>query len=377
MARLKEAGGVRLQANGHHLLVQLPDGRVWLNRLNLSQAGRWAQLTDAWVVKPLTQGGRFLVGSNWISAVVSHTDLVAIARDGSLWRAQHPEDIPNHWRSPSANQPPIAMARLGTDGDWKLAVGYGDAIILLKQDGTLWRCQTNLDRFGRPLPAGPEIQRLGSDADWQDGFRLEWGAGLRKRDGTAMVLQSFANKRRPHIVLEEPLIAERAAYMDQRVEGDWGSMFVPRIGHVRMAVLADGSLRLIGRWEANPASTSGWQMAPLDVRLGQDQDWVALAGRADLTPLVTLKANGTLWRWNLGNDPVNRPEAAVPQPLSHQSDWIAVLEFMGGLLGLSADGELWFWRLAPGYLRSSGGAWEPLLRPSRKPQRLGNVLGPG
>ena len=87
---------------------------------------------------------------------------------------------------------------------------------------------------------------------------------------------------------------------------------------------------------------------------------------------VTLKADGTLWKWNFnrygyGNRP--RPlnlSAASATRLGTHSDWVAVGQMMGGMFRSAADGNLWLWQSErPDYYR---GDIPPLLAPTRQPQ---------
>jgi len=119
-----------------------------------------------------------------------------------------------------------------------------------------------------------------------------------------------------------------------------------------------------------------------------------VAGRGE--KVVTLKNDGTLWCWNFPHNYWNELNRARYEPamiqtqpvrLGTHADWLAVTEAPGGIVSLAADGSLWYWpldsaqRFASDY--GNGNYWdennnrylEPLLDISRKPQRLGKVLG--
>ena len=57
-----------------------------------------------------------------------------------------------------------------------------------------------------------------------------------------------------------------------------------------------------------------------------------------------------------------------------RSDWLAVSGEWGGAISLAADGSLWLWRAEEIYGQQS---FLPLLRPTRRPQLIGNIFSKG
>jgi hypothetical protein len=90
--------------------------------------------------------------------------------------------------------------------------------------------------------------------------------------------------------------------------------------------------------------------------------------------LVTLKADGTLWRWQMPFDPVRHPESARAVPMSRHSDWLGLADGNEGVFSLAADGGLWLWDLkTDGFGLDGRQNLVILLAPSRFPKRLASV----
>ena len=89
---------------------------------------------------------------------------------------------------------------------------------------------------------------------------------------------------------------------------------------------------------------------------------------------MTLKADGSLWKWNFPDDPITEPESAAAVRLSEHSDWMAIAGEFGCVTSLAADGSLWFWQFDSRYFSPSDFGIPPLLCVSRKPQKIGNVF---
>jgi hypothetical protein len=107
------------------------------------------------------------------------------------------------------------------------------------------------------------------------------------------------------------------------------------------------------------------------VRLGEDNDWKAVVGM--YRPVFLLKANGALRKWDFPGDPAAPLYRARARRLGSHSDWVAICAHRGGLISLAADGSLWFRHFGP---QPWGSIIRPLLAASRRPQLIGNVLGP-
>lgn len=110
----------------------------------------------------------------------------------------------------------------------------------------------------------------------------------------------------------------------------------------------------------------------MDVRLGKETNWLAVAGNE--SAVVTLKADGTLWKWEFPSDPVNRPWTARAAKLSTHSDWVGITQEMGGVIGLAADGSLWLWRFEPRRSYSPDFLSHALLAPTRRPLKIASIF---
>jgi hypothetical protein len=67
-------------------------------------------------------------------------------------------------------------------------------------------------------------------------------------------------------------------------------------------------------------------------------------------------------------------QSVTPIRLGTHSDWIAIASGYGYILGLAADGGLWYWPIKDSWSYRYNNNFMPLLDISHKPQYLGNVF---
>jgi ABC-type transport system involved in multi-copper enzyme maturation permease subunit len=367
---------VRLSDESFNIAVQFPDGRNWASRLTLSTPDWAAMLTGDWKVAAVPGTSGYLDGTNWSSVARSHRDTLGIRSDGSLWVSERPEPLPTAGLfRPSPNSP---MIRLGQDADWKAVTAYGSSAFLLKTNGTLWRLGTSRGSWKNwPGFAAFAPERLGSDSDWARVVRMQFGGLVfEKFDGRVWVWPSSTRAGfvdAEMIRLDADTSLERASYLDGQK-----SAASPWLGRqFRLGVGEDGSLRVIAY--GGVVSQAGglqrnWGLILQNISLGEETNWLALAdNRHDV---VALKTDGTLWHLDFPTDPVTKPEGFTARPLSRHSDWVALTGAMDGVVALAADGSLWFWAMEGRTYYPSAFTLQPLLAASRRPQLVGNVLGP-
>ena len=371
VALLKSPQGVVLRNEFANLIVQLADGRVWSDRIMPTVPSLGAMLSGDAKLVELFPGGRFLDGTNWMSVAFCNPDVVAIQRDGSLWVSEQPEKWSMFWQQRSAsNRGPIELVRLGDRNDWKSVAGISPPAFLLKTDGTLWRLGQGRAEMRTNWPGLRAFQpvRLGIDSDWSELVCSDYQIWCRKADGRAWVAgRYFGGETKPgSLQFDKDTTFLRAP---ERDGGQWrGIVWInsPRGGRFEVALRDDGTLRVLGKWRGSLSGKS--QFVSADVQLGAHSDWLAVAGNNDM--VVTLKADGSLWKWDFPDDPVTKPNTARAKRLSSHSDWVAVGQDYDGIISLAADGSLWAWQ----YGRRMASQFSLHLAPSRKPQLIGNVL---
>jgi hypothetical protein len=159
-------------------------------------------------------------------------------------------------------------------------------------------------------------------------------------------------------------------------------------------VFEDGTFRQIASYDwipapkglskltgTHPAYYSSSIYVRKDGQIGKQTNWLAVAANKNVA--VTLRADGTLWKWTvvLPGDGYRGEYFVIPSDLtktlptglSTHSDWVAVGEMMGGIVSLAADGSLYLWRFESPVNYDS--EWNgPLLDVSRRPVLLGNVF---
>ncbi len=355
---------VKLRVEGWKPLVELPDGRTWA-----SHGGRWTKNSGI-IMGAGEFNGEFLEGTNWVKAVGTYRDLVALRRDGSLWVTEQSQQIP---AAPHSAPARTRLMRVGTDHDWTNVVPYQFAMaLLLKSDGTLWQFGTNRWSTNQPFPGLRAFtpERLGTNTDWAD-FSMQGGRILfHQRDGGLWVSPKYSKADTNTLALNAAVTLFRAPDLELTeqsvVQVAW------KRGPLQVAVLPDGTFRAVGSWRSltNRYGRQSWGMGKSNTRIGSETNWLALAAR-DHGIAVTLKGDGTLWSWEFPDDPALRPDTASAKQIGSHSDWIAVSVGWGGLFSLARDGSLWLWQF-----ESIHWDWDrhTLLRPSRRPQRLGNIF---
>ena len=373
-ARLKSPQGVMLRNEYASLVVQLPDGRVWANRFSPAVPSLSAMLSGDWKMVEIYPGGRFLEGTNWTSVAFCYLDVVAIQRDGSLWVSEQPENPSMFWRQRGAsNREPIKLVRFGDSNDWKSVAGHHPAVFLLKTDGTLWRLgPARVDvRTNWPGLRAFQPERLGTDSDWAELACDDNQIWFRKADGRTWVNAGYWGRSEPESLrFDDETNFTRAPYRDGRGWRGLAWVNSPRGYQLAVGLREDGTLRIRGQW--GWSKTGKWEFIGADIKLGEESNWLALAGNNGV--LVTLKADGSLWKWEFPDDSVTKPNTARATRLGSHSDWVAVVQNFGGIFSLAGDGSLWLWQCGRQNYSPREFALPPLLAPSRKPQLIGNIF---
>ncbi len=349
---LPPAQTATLKSDGTTLIVQLADGRVWKSHF----------IFFPMLFAPHASGGGYMPGTNWLSVDKCHSDFAGIQRDGSLWVL-----------SPAGPQ----WTRVGNENDWKSVVGsHGPQMFLLKTNGTLWSLGTNA--FSWTKQAWPGLaafapQRLGTDSDWAEIFSsANRRAFFRKTDGRVWITPAISLEEEK-MELRPGLTVQRAPYFDAYKTT---TELLGPIGFFSVGIRDDETFRLAARtgWLPRPGDRGPRKtgMTGADIPLDSETNWLAVAGNLD--HVVTLRSDGTLWKWTFPQYPKTDLNTVAAVQLNKHSDWVAIAPGMDGLISLAADGSLWFTQFERG--RSHRNQTPSLLRASRRPQFVGNIFAP-
>jgi len=377
-SRLSPSQGVMMWNNSENLVVQLPGGRIWTDRFAPTASSLAGMVAGDWKAVEVIPDGRFLEGSNWTSVAVCYREVAAIQKDGSLWVSEQPEQTSKFWwQRSAAKAQPIKMVRSGTDNGWKSVAGHNPPVFLLKTDGTLWRLGAERSNMRRPWPGlrAFEPERLGTDSDWAELSSVEGEIRLRKLDGQAWVGYSYdSGAVKPGLLrFDERTAIERTPINDGFKWRSLAWVYYPGFGSFRVGVDEGGVFRLWGGWQLPPEKKYGkHELRKVDVQLGKETNWLAVAGSG--YHIVTLKADGSLWKWDFPDDPMVKPDTAYATRLGTRSDWVAVSRVWGCVTSLAADGSLWLWEYESRRFSPEEFSMPPLLAASRKPQLIGNVF---
>ena len=282
------------------------------------------------------------------------------------------------------------LMQFGKETNWNSAVPFGRSVLLVKNDGTLWRWSgpTNFDSNHQHWPGLRAFapHQLGTESNWAEVFQYDYFPYLRKTDGSiwAWGRGDWNTNQSKQIILEPELVVQ--------------SVEVPGLGKFRsmadvsyrglfykVGIRGDGTLHIWAHLRSNDRSKYLlWE--PTDLQIGTGTKWMAAA--ASGSKLVTLKDDGSLWLWGFPESPQNLDrdqqeqefQSAQPVRLGTHSDWVAIAGRGGSIVSLAADGSLWYWPLEhPGYyFHYHDGVmskeFEPLLDIPRNPQFLANIF---
>jgi ABC-type transport system involved in multi-copper enzyme maturation permease subunit len=369
----------KLNSEYGDLLVQLPDGRVWFNNLSRdffgNQPSRWKEL---WLelVPPLPKSAgaqQFVAGSNWVSAmakhivfyqhyeeagnkpenhVVGYLDMVGVQADGTLWISDGKTN--GIWIGDKMN-------RFGDGTNWQQVVRSYAGVLLLKNDGTLWRRGTNNFGWNNWQTNWPSLRtyplhQIGTDSDWKE-IRGYWNTLVQKSDGSVW----SANVKDEH--WQDKF--HRETNLDQVSFQTLSSTGNGDMAYVR----PDGTLWMSGDYQQNGTNVySGF------VRVGTETNWTAVA--LTWNKMVALKSDGSLWQWAfnrtwnfINQENLFRLIQKPPMRVGIHNDWVAIADTWGDVTALTADGSLWLWPDREQYEQYT------LLKLPKQPQFLGNVFG--
>ncbi len=373
--------------NWENLIARLPDGRVRCDHLRYSEIMFDSHKFDLnrlkwlWVsmVDPLPRSagaGRFVAGSNYVSATVRHIDYettgkeanvtphvritgfldtVGVKADGTLWISDASSN--GAWTGDKMN-------RFGDATDWRQVVRLRDAILLLKTDGTLWSWGTNhfdLSHWQRHWPTLRNYQphQIGTAADWKEIYDGTWKRFIRKTDGS--VWKIGCDDKSGEYEFGRVTNLDQVSFRTLSFHND------DDMAYVR----PDGTL-----WVSWGQQQNGKDVSSGFIRAGTDTNWTAVM----LTwhRMVALKSDGSLWQWNFNRiqrsftlEDFVRLIQKPPTRVGIHNDWIAITKAWNDVVALAADGSLWFWPDREQYEQST------LLQLPKQPRFLGNVFSTG
>jgi len=348
------------------LLVQLPDGRVWYDRIGYRPIQSILREEIRRTINPFPTGigpQRFVTGSNWVSYVIRHIDnwpdrgthitgyleTVGIQSDGRLWISD---------KSDSPLWTEDRLTRFGDETNWQ-AVSWTPmelSVLLLKKDGTLWRwgAGTNQWDWHEPPAHWPALRdfnpyHVGTNSDWkkisfnnsylQKADGSVWSVSINPKSGKDRIWRNTNWDQVDFEKIPKSLNLENGAYVHK--DGTlWVSLHTSRKGSPKFETFQSG----------------------------KETNWVSVASSGWIMGNVALKSDGTLWQL------VYKPGARLTVPptrLGIHNDWVAIAEVQNGAVSLAADGTLWLWpeRYYYGYYRQT------LLKLPKQPKFLGNVFG--
>jgi alpha-tubulin suppressor-like RCC1 family protein len=280
-----------------------------------------------------------------------------------LWVSDKPTHSSLWQNNQIVPQPAVKLIQFGNDTNWKSVIqDYGlNAMFLLKTDGTLWRWGTN--RSDRRL-ADIKPHRISDESDWAEIISTDFGLFAWEKDGRAWRFNSQTkDTQNPKMSLDAEVVMERWENFDKvKWRSQGGFMFF------RLGIRQDGTLWTFVGEPLNGAYALGESVPKAPMQIGNATNWISVAGANGM--LIALKADGSLWKWELGSWGYGKewPMARPPKRLGIHNDWVAIGGAMygNGIVSLAGDGSLWHW--------SSQANYSSLLAPTRKPTEIENIF---
>jgi ABC-type transport system involved in multi-copper enzyme maturation permease subunit len=389
-ARLALADFVRLENQWNDLSVRMPDGKIWKAWFKYN----WTDPLDVLMgnFKVAKPEGSFIEGANWKATVTGlWFQQAGIKSDGTLWVSPKPARLSEAEKNGLSLPKREALTQFGSETNWSSLVSLRTSVLLVKNDGTLWRWGvTNFDSKHETWPGLQAFtpQRFGTESNWAEVSQLNYRFQLRKTDGIVWNWNYFGGTNNVAQLEIEPgfIVVSMSSFKNFRSTANINHGLSYRAG-----VRDDGTFRV---WSGERAiynkisRYNSYERVPMDLQIGNETNWLAVAG--DGEKVVTLKNDGTLWLWNFHrsqfsggeqNEFESEIQKTVPVRLSTHADWVAISGNWGAATALAADGSIWYWPLEMGDRysndyddRNDFGRIRPLLESSRKPQLLGNVL---
>ncbi|WP_298451836.1 leucine-rich repeat protein [uncultured Prevotella sp.] len=225
----------------------------------------------------------------WKYVATGDASTYAIRDDGTLWSCGWNEK--GQLGVPAVSERTAEWQCVGTDTDWKKAIGGKAYAFFIKEDGSLWAAGTSesgVQGTGDGIDH-KELVRVGTDNDWVDvAVSHFWGysaIGL-KQDGTIW---------------------------------GWGQNTSYQLG------LGDRDTRTT------------------PVQIGTDTDWKQVS--LGSSHCVALKQDGTIWGWGQNTSGQlglgNSTSQSSPVQIGTENDWVYVKAIDNRTYAVKADGTLW------------------------------------
>jgi ABC-type transport system involved in multi-copper enzyme maturation permease subunit len=397
-------------------LVQLPDGRVWYDRIGFRHSRYFLLDSIRLGANPFPSSigpERFVTDSNWVSYairrmdhpadagthIIGYLETVGIKSDGTLWVSD---------KSDSPLWSEKGLTRFGDETNWQALAGSTQrpSVLLLKKDGTLWRWDTGTNQLDLHKPASdwPELRnfnphQVGTNSDWRKiSFNNNY---LQKADGSVWSIRVWTDP----MSFYHAAIGAAMTVPTNAMSGDGGTVptnsmseyiqatsgvgravpAIPKAGEDRVwrdtnwdqvnfesipkpfnteygtFVHKDGTL-----WGRIPGRGKGSLQFETFQR-GKETNWISVASSGWSAGEVALKSDGTLWQIDSKSGDL---WTSPPIRLGIHDDWVAIAGIQIGVVSLAADGSLWLWpeRRHYEYQRT-------LLKLPKQPQFLGNIFG--
>lgn len=320
-----------IAAGGDHSLALMHDGSVWAwGRNDDTQLG--SGLVGLMLLPFITSDkGKSLAGS---LRGFGHSFL--IKNDGTLWGCGSNlyGQIGLGWSSKTI----IEFTKAGNSNDWKQVDCGAEHTLAIKTDGTLWGWGNSEGKVGLGESKYLRPTLIGNDADWEFVSAGSWHSLALKKDGT---LWTWGYNRWGQ--LGDGTLVDKYYPVKVGNANDWKKA-AAGLYH-SLAIKKDGSLWAWGNNGNGRLGDGSTQDKYAPTRIGYDFDWVEVSVGAEFS--TAMKSDGSLWAWGnnftgqLGDG--TNVDKNVPTRMDNALDWASVSAGGDHCLAIKKNGSLWAW----------------------------------
>lgn len=225
---------------------------------------------------------------------------------------------------------------------WKY-VATGDAsTYAIRDDGTLWSCGWNeKGQLGVPAVSErtAEWQCVGTDTNWKKAIGGKAYAFFIKEDGSLWAVGTSESG-----VQGTGDGVDHKELMRVGTDNDWADVTASHFwGYSAIGLKTDGS---IWGWGDNTSYQLGSEdrtARTTPVQIGTDKDWKQVS--LGSSHCIAVKTDGTLWGWGGNNSGQlglgNTSSQATPKQIGTDNDWVYVKAIDNRSYAVKADGTLW------------------------------------
>ena len=276
--------------------------------------------------------------NDWSTFSAGVANGLAVKNDGTLWAwgYNHLGQLGNG--TTTEEHSPI---QIGTDTNWKVAVGYSSQSFAIKTDGTLWSWGYNANgQLGHGDTTNLLIpKKVGTDTNWKSVSSGQFHTLAIKEDGT---LWAWGYNNYGQVGDG----TNNFSYIPKKIGTDTNWKQVSARANHSIALKTDGSLWGWGHNVSGELGDGTNTNTNIPKKIGTATDWKEISAGNGFT--LAIKNDGKVWGWGINNygqlaDNRTSNNFLSPIQIGTATDWKGISAGNGFTLAIKNDGTLWGW----------------------------------